>query len=260
VSITPDRGGSVTDQIASDIRRRIRTGELKPGERLGTATVLARHYGAGLTTVRSALLRLGEEGLILAGKGRSYRVREEHTRLTLDLGYESRSRHKMVGGDQWDDMVLGQGHEPSQEVEMLVRSAAQVPPEVTRLLRSDGKIVVRSRKRQVDGQPSMLAISYFPYEIAKDTPLMEPEDVHVAGGILAAYGHPQDHLEWGIVTRMPSEDEVAYFDLARGVPVFEITTTGYEVNDAHPGGLPVRVMISIAPSDRWTVSARTDAA
>jgi GntR family transcriptional regulator len=260
VSITPDSGGPVTDRIASDIRRRIANGELKPGESLGTSVTIGAQYKAGLTTVRAALLRLGEEGLILGGKGRSYRVREEHTRLTLDLGYESRQRHKMVAGDQWDDMVTGQGHQPSQEVEMLVRSAAQVPPEVARLLQPAGKIVVRSRRRQVDGHPGMLSTSYFPYDIVKDTPLMEPEDVHVPGGILAAYGHPQDHLDWTIVTRMPTEDEAGYFDLARGVPVFEITCTGYEVSDGHPDGLPVRVMISVAPSDRWLVSARTDAA
>jgi GntR family transcriptional regulator len=242
------------------MRRRIASGDLKPGETLGTAQHLAGHYDAGLTTVRAALLRLGEEGLILAGKGRSYRVREEHTKLTLDLGYESRSRHKMIAGDQWDDMVLAQGHEPGQEIEMLVRSAAQVPPEVARLLGSDGKIVVRSRKRQVDGHPSMLSVSYFPYDIVKDTPLMEPEDVHVPGGVLAAYGHPQDHLDWTVIPRMPTEGEAAWFDLARGVPVSEITCTGYEVNAGHPDGLPVRVMISIAPADRWIISARMDAA
>lgn len=258
MSIAPDSSGPVTDRIASDIRRRIASGELQPGENLGTAVTLARQHKAGLTTARTALGRLVEEGLILAGRGRSYRVREDRVRLTLDLGYESRSRHQMIAGDQWDDMVLAQGHQPAQEVEMLVRSAAQVPAEVARLLRTDGKIVVRSRKRRVDKQPGMLSVSYFPYDVVKDTPLMEPEDVHVPGGILAAYGHPQDHLDWTIVTRMPTEDEVAYFGLARGVPVFELTCTGYEVSDGAP--VPVRVMISIAPSDRWTVSARMDAA
>jgi GntR family transcriptional regulator len=260
VGITPDRGGPVTDRIASDVRRRIAAGELKPGERLGTATDMARHYDAGLTTVRAALLRLGEEGLILAGKGRAYRVREEHVKLELDLGYESRSRHKGTAGDQWDDMVAGQGHKPSQDIEMLVRSAAQVPPDVARLLRTGGKIVVRSRRRQVDGHPGMLSVSYFPYDIVKDTPLMEPEDVHVPGGVLAACGHPQAWQDWTIAARMPTEDEADWFDLARGVPVFEITCTGYEVNDEHPEGLPVRVMVSTAPADRWTVSARMDAA
>jgi GntR family transcriptional regulator len=255
MTIAPDHGGPVTDRIASDVRRRIGTGELKPGERLGTAKDLGRRYEAGLTTVRAALLRLQEEGLILGGKGQLYRVREEHVRLTLDLGYESRSSHKGVAGDQWDDMVLAQGHRPSQQVEMLIRSAAQVPPEVARLLQADGKIVVRSRKREVDGHPSMLAISYFPYEVVKDTPLMEPEDVHVPGGVLAAYGHPQSHLSWMVITRMPTEDEAAYFDLARGVPVFEITTTGYEAGSS----APVRVMVSVAPSDRWLISVRTDA-
>jgi GntR family transcriptional regulator len=260
LSAAPDPGGSVTSRIASDVRRKIRNGELKPGERLGTATTLAREYGAGLTTVRSALLLLGEEGLILAGRGRNYRVREEYDRLTLDLGYESRQHHKMIAGDQWDDMVLAQGHKPAQEVEMLIRSAAQVPPDVARLLRTDGKIVVRSRKRQVDGHPGMLSVSYFPYEIVEGTPLMEPEDVHVPGGVLAACGHLQDHLDWTVITRMPTEAETDYFDLARGVPVFEITTAGYEVNDEHPDGLPVRVMISVAPSDRWILSVRTDGA
>lgn len=41
------------------------------------------------------------------------------------------------------------------------------------------------------GVPYQLADNYFPEDIARDTPLMEPRSVSAPGGILAAIGHRQ---------------------------------------------------------------------
>lgn len=60
-SIDPN-GGVVWRQIAADLRRRIAAGELSG--RLPSERDLAYEYQVALTTVRKALARLREEGLI----------------------------------------------------------------------------------------------------------------------------------------------------------------------------------------------------
>ncbi|MDG9707369.1 GntR family transcriptional regulator [Streptomyces sp. DH10] len=51
-------------QIADDLRKRIRAGELKPGDRLPTQAELAEEFGVERGTVRQALRVLQEDGLL----------------------------------------------------------------------------------------------------------------------------------------------------------------------------------------------------
>lgn len=57
-------------RIVDDIREQIRTGALRPGDRLPTFAELQRHYGAGSTAVRNAMLLLRAEGLIEGQQGK----------------------------------------------------------------------------------------------------------------------------------------------------------------------------------------------
>lgn len=59
-------------RLAEAIRRQIRTGELKPGDRLPSTRDLKAQYQVANETVRWAMRTLIEEGLIVArhGEGR----------------------------------------------------------------------------------------------------------------------------------------------------------------------------------------------
>ena len=57
------------EQVADQLRELIVTGELAPGERLPTETVLAREFGVSRATVREALRLLAAQGLIRTAKG-----------------------------------------------------------------------------------------------------------------------------------------------------------------------------------------------
>ncbi|MFJ9035026.1 GntR family transcriptional regulator [Streptomyces sp. NPDC102406] len=52
------------EEIADDLRERIRSGELKPGDRLPTQAALAERYGVERGTVRAALQRLQAAGML----------------------------------------------------------------------------------------------------------------------------------------------------------------------------------------------------
>ncbi|MEW2386324.1 GntR family transcriptional regulator [Micromonospora sp. NPDC047707] len=57
-------------QIADDLRQAIRSGELKPGDRLSSGRVLAERYGVALMTVKNALGVLRDERLVVSSQGR----------------------------------------------------------------------------------------------------------------------------------------------------------------------------------------------
>jgi len=55
--------------VADDLRRRIQSGELKSGERLPSQPTLAKQYGVSLTTFRTALSLLVNEGFLRSEHG-----------------------------------------------------------------------------------------------------------------------------------------------------------------------------------------------
>src|SRR5690242_5383720 len=62
------------EQVASEIRRAIRDGEAKPGERLPPAKDLAAVLGVNTNTVLRALRGLRDEGLLEFRRGRGITV------------------------------------------------------------------------------------------------------------------------------------------------------------------------------------------
>jgi GntR family transcriptional regulator len=67
------------ERIADDLRRRIRAGELRPGDRLPAETAMVEEYGKSLPTLRQALGLLASEGLIEKQHGRGNFVRIPRT-------------------------------------------------------------------------------------------------------------------------------------------------------------------------------------
>lgn len=58
-------------RIAGDIRRQIRSGVIKPGQKLPSTRELCQQYEVSTTVVRMAVLVLRSEGLVvgISGKG-----------------------------------------------------------------------------------------------------------------------------------------------------------------------------------------------
>jgi GntR family transcriptional regulator len=57
-------------QIADDLRRAIRSGDLPAGSRIDSGRDLAKQYGVAQMTVHNALNALKEEGLVVSWQGR----------------------------------------------------------------------------------------------------------------------------------------------------------------------------------------------
>ena len=59
----------LSDRLADDLRQRIDSGHLRPGDRLPTELALAAQYGVSRTVVREAVSRLRSGGLLVARQG-----------------------------------------------------------------------------------------------------------------------------------------------------------------------------------------------
>lgn len=57
------------ERVVNDIREKIRTGRLKPGDQLPTTGQLLADYEVGYGTLRTALMLLTAEGLIEGRQG-----------------------------------------------------------------------------------------------------------------------------------------------------------------------------------------------
>lgn len=233
--------------VYGDLRRRIDAGELGAGDQVPGEIQLSEAHGVSRSTVRAALSRLQQEGLITEGRGRLGRTVRADKPLEWNLhAFERRDRRDdpATGMDDWARGVADQDRVPSQVIKPTLELAEQnvagwmaVP--------TGSQVVLRSRVRSVDGRPWQLSDSYFP-AWAKDTVLLtEPEDIVLPGGALAYLGHPQVRTRDEIKARMPSPDEVRRLEIPVGTPVIEHVRIGFGADD-----IPVRAMVTVAPGDR----------
>lgn len=72
----PGRTGPKYRQIADDLRARIASGELKPGDTLPTRPALMKDHGVAANTVERAIEVLRQEGLVESSQGARTYVRK----------------------------------------------------------------------------------------------------------------------------------------------------------------------------------------
>jgi DNA-binding GntR family transcriptional regulator len=70
VTVSQDDPRTAYEQVADDLRRKIASGALRPGQKLDGNAKMAEHYGVAAMTIRHALDILRGEGLIVSQQGR----------------------------------------------------------------------------------------------------------------------------------------------------------------------------------------------
>ncbi|WP_344909998.1 winged helix-turn-helix domain-containing protein [Amphibacillus indicireducens] len=82
-------------QIIDDIMEQILSKTLRPGEKLPSENELADHYRVPRMTVRSALVKLEERGLVYTIQGKGRYLREKSKQIQLHLTGHSSFTDKM---------------------------------------------------------------------------------------------------------------------------------------------------------------------
>jgi DNA-binding GntR family transcriptional regulator len=241
---------SKREWVGDLLRERIRTGVYE--HYLPSRNELARELQVSTLTVTNALKDLVVEGLITMRPRRRTEIRRVE-RYPWELTSYETGKHASPGADPWASQVLALEREPDEKVTVFadradddIAEALQVEPGTP--------VVRRHRWRYVDGQIVQVTDSFFPRELVRGTPLEDPESVHDPRGVLAAIGKPQARIEVAVDANMPSPEQREEFqDLPPSVPAFFVRHIGY-----HADGTPLRVMDTIAPADRNTLTMKLE--
>ncbi len=217
-------------RIATDLRAAIHQGRLKAGDRLPTEQALMAKYGSSRTPVRQALGTLANEGLIETATSRGTFVRQ-HRPFTLYAARYEREHREVNAVDALDayrSVLAAQGREGGQSFEMLIVPASAAV--ASRLQVPESSMVVERRcVRTIDGEPSSIQDSFYPFDIAEGTEILSSEDVERGIiRVLAELGHVEIGYIDEIVPRMPpTEEEIRVLQLGPGVPVLDQIRTAY---------------------------------
>ncbi|MFB7780045.1 GntR family transcriptional regulator [Streptomyces bauhiniae] len=215
-------------QIADDLRARIESGELTPGDRLPGEPSLVRTYGVAKMTANQALKILVGEGLAVARTGSGTYVRE--FRPIRRVANDRLAKSRWGGGQSIWSADISQ--RPLVADVRVYEMAA--PHQVSRCLglEAGAPVLVRSRKFLVEERPVQMATSYLPAELVRGTRIAQ-EDTGPGGSYarLAELGAEPVRFSEELRARMPSEDERADLALAPGTPVMEICRIAYTRDD-----------------------------
>jgi GntR family transcriptional regulator len=248
-SLDPASDRPVYKQIADHLRIAIERGRLHEGDQLPSEAQLMDHYGVARMTIRNAMRLLQDEGLVTAehGKGSYVRSRPPVRRLASDRFAQ---RHRKEGKAAFITEAEQVGATP--QVDRIEVSESQPPAEVADRLgiSDDADVVVRSRRYLLDGRPVELAISYIPADLARGTPISDPNPG--PGGIYARLeeqGHTLDRFTEDVTARMPTPQEARLLSLSPGVPVFRLVRTAYDVDNR-----AVEVCDTVMAADAYQLS------
>lgn len=218
-------GRSLQLRIADAVRARIASGEFPPGARLPGLPALAEAYGASLVTVRLALARLRQEGLIMSHQGVGNFVRETPPVRRFGMARYSRS---VWGGDQPQRLLDAEGARQGRAVGQRTETA-QVPAPAfaaSRLGIAEGDLVnVRQRVTRIDGVINQSADSYFTIATGERNPDLIAG--RSSGGHIARISavSPVLEVQEEITARMPTSPEAARLEIPEGTPVLEVIRT-----------------------------------
>jgi DNA-binding GntR family transcriptional regulator len=118
-------------EIAEDIRERIRSGKLAPGEPVGYLPDLRARYGAAQNTVRDALKVLAGEGLIYTVPGKGSFVADDAAAIAArdpaDRGQDDSAALSELAGELRAEMAQELGRIEANLVELYGRTGNDYP-------------------------------------------------------------------------------------------------------------------------------------
>jgi len=238
MKINPNDTRSPAQQVADDLRARIESGELEPGEKLPVTHKLVERYGVSSETLRHAINRLKNAGLLETKRGVGTFVRKQTPMKRL--GAERYSRSKRAEGkvafaaDREESGLAWSRNDQTQTVR-----TAEATGEIAEALQiSEGDLVVeRARVVVHEGEPTQRLVSWYRLADVEGTSIADPTPGPAGKGggysVLDDLGIGPDEIEEQITARMPTSDEEVVLRVPAGEPVFDLKRTAF-ASDGRP--------------------------
>ncbi|MGQ0837078.1 GntR family transcriptional regulator [Actinokineospora sp.] len=240
--VDPRSDRPVYHQIADELRRRIVEGVYVSGAQLPSETDLLGEFDFSRLTVRRALAVLQQEGLTEARRGRGVFVRNAPPVVRLGNSRFSRAARAAGKGAlaaeaerlglTWSQQDLGLEAVPS-------------PPAVALAL-GQAEAAVKRRLMLIDGEPTQLADSYVPLDVAEDIGFLRG-DTAPGGlyGLLDQHGHTVTRFREELAVRSATPEEAVALHLPLAAPVVLLVRLAFNQEDR-----VVEYFDSVAAGDR----------
>jgi GntR family transcriptional regulator len=235
--------------IAADLREQIEAAKLKPNAKLPTEGELSEKYEASRNTVREAIRRLTDEGLLESRPGQGTFVARKVDPFVTVLTADPKTG--FGGGETaaYLSEVRKQHREPTTSVPKVevvsanddVAGLLGIPP--------GSQLVSRTQDRFIDGDAWSQQTSFYLMDfITKGaTKLLMAQDIEEGS---VAYldkeiGVRQTGYRDWITGRLATDDEQSLFGIAHNSAVFVDSRVAFDQNNT-----PMRLTVTIFPVDR----------
>lgn len=221
------RSPSKTQQVADDLRSRIQSKQLAPGEQLPSTRNLAKEYGVSEESIRIAIRSLKASGDVVGRWGKGVYVRSWEP---LVYRPQSEFRDKEPDLDVFRALLNAEDRDGEQVIEVLTMQAEE--PVRRRLQLDEGeRVAVRRRTSYLEGEPFFTDDSYVPLKFVEGSEWMSEETVaRGTNQVLAELGHELVTALDEIYARMPKEAEMSRLELdsSNPIPVFDLISTAHD--------------------------------
>jgi GntR family transcriptional regulator len=241
-------------QIADDLRRRIESGELRPGSQLPTELALRETYdNASRNTVRDAVKSLAHRGLVVTRPGQGTFVVDRIVPFTITMSTDPETG--LGGGEGVAYMSEARARlrhpeatVPRVEIQSAPRMNAMIAEELQ--LDDGAQVVSRHQQLRIDGKPWSLQTSFYPMALVTLGAARLVEANNIEPGVVHYLGETLDLRQVGyqdkVNARAPDEVETSFFRLREGsAAVIETVRTAYDQS-----GKPLRCTVTVWAADR----------
>lgn len=218
--------------VYRDLRHQIDRGDLPAGARLPTIAGLASLTGLTRHGARRVLERLRDDGRSQSWQGMGYRVAENVINYSID------------GSPRWGQSLSEMGLQNTTRMigARTIRASRDLAQHMRLTTRE--KVYQSEVLRLVDGRPTVLARSHFPF--GRFDGILE--DIRKTGSIataLAGYGVQEyRRVSTQVEARLPTHHEALVLAIPSRQPV--LISTGVNID---PDGLVVEVALAVSRAD-----------
>lgn len=196
-------------RIADDLRERIASGRLRPGDDVPTEAELAERWHTSRGPIRNALAALRAEGLVETTRGRPARVVSKKATQAVDMS---------VPFTRWArDLGLRPG---AQTQEVSLRRAAELAEPLG--VSPDDQVVSVLRLRLLDGRPTMVERLNYTEDVGRLLFQTDLDAVSITE-FLGAHGHPIVGVQHEIDAIAADERDAALLRVPQGSPILRLS-------------------------------------
>ncbi len=201
--------------IADDLRGRIASGQLAPGDDVPTEAELAQKWNTSRGPIRNALAALRSEGLIETGRGRPARVTPRKPHQAVDVS---------IPFTRWAREI---GAEPGARTQSVTLRRAD--PEKAFLLAVDEgtPVVDVLRLRLLDGTPAMLERLTFLADVGRSLLDVDLDAVSITE-YLEAQGHPSFAIDHEIDAVAADPVDADLLGVPTGSPILRLRRMSHD--------------------------------